>query len=137
MASKQESEVKEVQRSRSPLRNHSLNQRNMKDQRDGDVRAHGMSITDRRREERKAKAKQKEHAYKSVVRALDGLADGYDRHVIASELFGIEELTEVIPSSKGGRAHSVTIVDFSECSLDSFGEPQFFRRLALQVIHDE
>ncbi|OGH02659.1 MAG: hypothetical protein A2798_03410 [Candidatus Levybacteria bacterium RIFCSPHIGHO2_01_FULL_37_17] len=128
MTSKLELEIKEVQHSKSPLRNHSLNQRNMKDQRDGDVRAHGMGIAERRREEKKVRAKRIEHVYKSVVRALDGLANGYDRHVIASELSRIEEITEVIPSSKGGRAHLITVVDFSGCSSDSFGEPEFFRK---------
>lgn len=128
MANKLEVIIKEIQRSKSPLRNHSLNQHNLKSEREGDVRAHGMDIADRRREERKARVKQIEHAYKSVARALNGSADGYDRHVIASQLSGIEKLTEVVPSSKGGRAHLITVVDFSGCSSDSFGEPEFFRK---------
>lgn len=132
MASKQELDIREVQRSGSPLRNHSLNQHNMKDQRDGDVRAHGMEFGVRQRQGRRVQARiqTRQDVYDSLSRLFAGNGTEADALVVFTLIGDLEDNSEPIVSAKEDTLYHVSTVDFTEMRTTSekTGEPAIFRK---------
>lgn len=132
MASKAETIRREIQRSNSPLARHSINQVKTKLESEGDVRAHGMNFSDRKREDRRAsiRVQRRQATYDSITKGFYDLADKSDEEIIAENLPDLEETVEIITSRRPHTLFTITIVDFSDLkpSQQAFGEPEFFRK---------
>lgn len=132
MASRAEVIRKEIRRSKSPLNGHSLNQKIMKSEVEGDVRAHGKSFSDRQKQARREEARlaERQAIYDSVTRIFNGTGTEVDLVTVFSCLDDIESRTEFISSVKPETFYQVSVVDFTglKSSDARVGEPQFYRK---------
>lgn len=124
MASRSESDRKAIIESRSPLSRHSLNQKNMRDQRAGVIRVFGNDVNNasacQRRDELKFKRKQS--LYDSINNIFQGDIKEED---IVNVLLLSDEFEKSHPE-----ALNATVIDFEDMKPSDayFGEPGLFRR---------
>lgn len=128
MASRAEAIRKEIIRSKSPLNGHSLNQKNMKLESEGDVRAHGMSFSHRQRESRRMEERQL--IYDSLNRLFAENATESDIVTVMSCLGDLEQREEFVNSDHPDTFYQISIVDFTgfKPTESKIGEPEFFRK---------
>lgn len=123
MSSRAERDRRTIIKSKSPLIGHSLDHKNMRDQRAGEIRLfgqpNGKAVGADRRE--RLKEERKQALYDSAVRIFNGVIDEKDLLTI---LFHIDEFEQ------DAGMPNATIVDFKGLKpTDSFfGEPEFFRK---------
>lgn len=124
MASRSESDRRAIIESRSPLSRHSLNQKNMRDQRAGVTRVFGKDVNSatacQRREELKLDRKQS--LYDSINNIFQGNVTEED---IVNVLLLSDEFEKSHPE-----ALNATVIDFEDMKPSDayFGEPGLFRK---------
>lgn len=123
MSSRAERDRRTIIKSKSPLVGHSLDNKNMRDQRAGEIRLFGQSNGKAVRADRRERLKEerKQALYDSAVRIFNGVMDEEDLLTI---LFHIDEFEQ------DAGMPNAAIVDFKGLKpTDSFfGEPGFFRK---------
>lgn len=124
MASRSESDRRAIIESRSPLSRHSLNQKNMRDQRAGVTRMFGKDVNNASACQRRdrLKTERKQSLYDSINNIFQGNVTEVD---IVNVLLLSDEFEKSHPE-----ALNATVIDFEDIKPSDayFGEPGLFRR---------
>jgi hypothetical protein len=124
MASRSELDRRAIQVSKSPLARHSLNQKNIRDQRAGVTRVFGNEVNNAYARQRRDESREerRQALYDSIFNIFEGNVSEVD---IASLILLSDEFETTVPE-----APNATIIDFTRIKPTnaSYGEPGLFRK---------
>lgn len=124
MASRSELDRRAIQESKSPLARHSLNQKNIRDQRAGVTRVFGNEVNNAQAKQRRYESKEerRQALYDTVVKIFEGNVSEVD---IAILLLLSDEFETSVPE-----APNATVIDFTSIKPTDayYGEPGLFRK---------